>query len=113
MALSPLDNLVRIGTLKAEPPAQAEFDGWSVQAWYACVTPRMARSPSKADSTWPTTQRMHCHWRRCVGTVAVQKTAIWCSNAWNTPSALRIRNGAYSTRLTRNAISQNTKATWM
>lgn len=27
MALSPLDNLVRIGTLKAEPPAQAEFDG--------------------------------------------------------------------------------------
>lgn len=24
---SPLDNLVRIGQLKAEPPAQAEFDG--------------------------------------------------------------------------------------
>ncbi|MHB0983302.1 MAG: hypothetical protein ACYCWB_12240 [Thiobacillus sp.] len=27
MASSPLDNLVRIGKLKAEPPAQAEFDG--------------------------------------------------------------------------------------
>jgi hypothetical protein len=27
MPLSPLDNLVRIGQLKAEPPAQAEFDG--------------------------------------------------------------------------------------
>ena len=27
MASSPLDNLVRIGQLKAEPPAQAEFDG--------------------------------------------------------------------------------------
>lgn len=27
MTSSPLDNLVRIGKLKAEPPAQAEFDG--------------------------------------------------------------------------------------
>ena|SRR5690606_12192364 len=27
MPLPPLDNLVRIGQLKAEPPAQAEFDG--------------------------------------------------------------------------------------
>ncbi|MDP2025519.1 hypothetical protein [Sulfuriferula sp.] len=27
MTSSPLDNLVRIGQLKAEPPAQAEFDG--------------------------------------------------------------------------------------
>lgn len=27
MASSPLDNLVRIGKLKPEPPAQAEFDG--------------------------------------------------------------------------------------
>lgn len=27
MPSSPLDNLVRIGQLKAEPPAQAEFDG--------------------------------------------------------------------------------------
>ena len=27
MSSSPLDNLVRIGKLKAEPPAQAEFDG--------------------------------------------------------------------------------------
>jgi len=27
MSTSPLDNLVRIGQLKAEPPAQAEFDG--------------------------------------------------------------------------------------
>lgn len=27
MTLSKLDNLVRIGKLKAEPPAQAEFDG--------------------------------------------------------------------------------------
>ncbi len=27
MSLAPLDNLVRIGELKAEPPAQAEFDG--------------------------------------------------------------------------------------
>jgi len=27
MASSPLDNLVRIGKLKAEPPAQAEFNG--------------------------------------------------------------------------------------
>jgi hypothetical protein len=27
MASSPLDNLARIGKLKAEPPAQAEFDG--------------------------------------------------------------------------------------
>jgi hypothetical protein len=27
MISSPLDNLVRIGKLKAEPPAQAEFDG--------------------------------------------------------------------------------------
>lgn len=27
MSLPPLDNLVRIGQLKAEPPAQAEFDG--------------------------------------------------------------------------------------
>lgn len=27
MASSPLDNLVRIGKLKDEPPAQAEFDG--------------------------------------------------------------------------------------
>lgn len=27
MSSSPLDNLVRIGRLKAEPPAQAEFDG--------------------------------------------------------------------------------------
>lgn len=27
MNTSPLDNLVRIGQLKAEPPAQAEFDG--------------------------------------------------------------------------------------
>ncbi|NLB56899.1 MAG: hypothetical protein GX805_00250 [Gammaproteobacteria bacterium] len=27
MPLLPLDNLVRIGQLKAEPPAQAEFDG--------------------------------------------------------------------------------------
>lgn len=27
MTSSPLDNLVRIGKLKAEPPAQSEFDG--------------------------------------------------------------------------------------
>lgn len=27
MISAPLDNLVRIGQLKAEPPAQAEFDG--------------------------------------------------------------------------------------
>ncbi len=27
MTSSPLDNLVKIGKLKAEPPAQAEFDG--------------------------------------------------------------------------------------
>ena len=27
MTSSPLDNLVRIGQLKAEPPAQTEFDG--------------------------------------------------------------------------------------
>jgi hypothetical protein len=27
MTSSPLDNLVRIGQLKAEPPAQADFDG--------------------------------------------------------------------------------------
>lgn len=27
MPSSPLDNLVRIGQLKTEPPAQAEFDG--------------------------------------------------------------------------------------
>lgn len=27
MPSSPLDNLARIGQLKAEPPAQAEFDG--------------------------------------------------------------------------------------
>lgn len=27
MTSSPLDNLVRIGQLKVEPPAQAEFDG--------------------------------------------------------------------------------------
>lgn len=27
MTLSPLDNLVRIGQLKAEPPAQTEFNG--------------------------------------------------------------------------------------
>lgn len=27
MSSSPLDNLVRIGQLKSEPPAQAEFDG--------------------------------------------------------------------------------------
>jgi hypothetical protein len=27
MSSSPLDNLVKIGKLKAEPPAQAEFDG--------------------------------------------------------------------------------------
>ncbi|MFH1604259.1 MAG: hypothetical protein ABIH03_10175 [Pseudomonadota bacterium] len=27
MSLAPLDNLVRVGQLKAEPPAQTEFDG--------------------------------------------------------------------------------------
>ena len=33
MTSSPLDNLVRIGPLKAEPPVQAEFDGLVRSGW--------------------------------------------------------------------------------
>ena len=35
MTSSPLDNLVRIGQLKLEPPAQAEFDGLVRSGQYA------------------------------------------------------------------------------
>ena len=40
MSTSPLDNLVRIGQLKVEPPAKAEFDG---------LLPT-------ASATWPSTR---------------------------------------------------------
>ena len=52
MSLPPLDNLVRIGQLKAEPPSQAEFDGLSRSGQVRCarhVAERIAALGPAAD----------------------------------------------------------------
>lgn len=52
-----LDNLARIGKLKAEPAAESELVGLSVPAPDACMTRRARSWASKAGSTGKTRER--------------------------------------------------------
>lgn len=81
MTSSPLDNLVRIGKLKAEPPVQAEFAGLVRSGLVRLRDAENATLSLESRFDLATTRRMPCRWRRCVGMATVPKTAIWYSRA--------------------------------
>ena len=72
MPLPPLDNLVRIGQLKAEPPAQAEFDGLvrSGQVRLADAANAALSLESRFDLAYNAAHALSLAAMRCVGASA-------------------------------------------
>ncbi len=82
-----LENLVRIGQLKVEPPDQAEIDGMLRSAMHRLQDAGFEQLPMIAAFHWPMAQHTHWRFQRCDGMATGLKTVIWFSNAWNRQSA--------------------------
>lgn len=77
-----LENLVKTGQLKREPPATGENSKvWSDLPGHAWPMPASTPYPSKAASIWPTTPRMLWPWRHCAGTDTAPTIATSSFNA--------------------------------
>ena len=81
MTSSSLDNLVRVGQLKTEPPTQAEFDGLvrSGRVRLADAGNPAIAQPWRAASISLTMPRTPYRSRRSVGMAIDRRTAIRCS----------------------------------
>ena len=103
---SPLDNLLKIGKLKAEPAAQAEFDG--------LVRSGSVRLADAQNTTLSLESRFDlacnaappCPWRRCGSGATAPRIATWSFRRCSTRCSCRTRSGASSTR----PISRGTSA---
>lgn len=86
MSLPALDNLVRIGQLKAEPRNEAEAKRMLAMARTSLADAQLsALSPHRADSPALTTLRMRQPWQPFAGMVIAAKTDIPSFSAWRIP----------------------------
>ncbi len=113
MRSSPLDNLVCIGQLKAEPPAQAEFDGLirsgcvrleDAQNVSLSLESRFDLAYNAADALSLAALRWHGY--RSENTI---RSSSACPTRWR----LKRPCGESSIKPIENATSPNTKATSM
>lgn len=81
MPSSKLDNLVRIGQLKAEPPAQAEFDGLVRSGLVRLRDAENAALSleSRFDLAYNAAHALSLAVRCCAGMVIAPRTVIWYS----------------------------------
>lgn len=80
-----LDNLVRTGQLKLEPPAQQELDGLIRSGLARLRDAENTACHSKAVSISPTTRLMPCLSRHCAGAASGPKIDISCSRRLRSP----------------------------
>jgi hypothetical protein len=105
-----LDNLVRIGQLKAEAAAQAEIDGLlrSGAARIKDAENEQLSIESRFDLAYNAAHAFSLAALRFTATGA--RAASWFSSRSSTRSSSRLPGGACSIRLTRSATWSSTKA---
>lgn len=113
MTSSPLDNLVRIGKPKAEPPAQAEFAGLVRSGLVGLRDAENATLSleSRFDLAYNAAHALSLAALRWHGYRSENRYLVFQS--LHTRSRWMPRNGACSIRRTTSATWPNTKATWM
>lgn len=109
MSLPALDNLVRIGQLKAEPCNMAEVRRMLVMAQIRLVDARLASlsAEGRFTSVYNAAHALHC-----VGTAIAVKTVLRCFNASRTRSVGQLHNGGCWMQPTKNATWRSTRAIW-
>ena len=108
-----LDNLVKIGQLKAEPFSQSEFDGL-LQSGKAKMNDAQKGTLSlKADLTWHITHPTLCRSRHSDGTATDQEADILSSSAFGIRWIYRMNSGESWIRHIENATFPSTKAILM
>lgn len=110
MTSRPLDNLVRIGSLKQERCSQAEFDGL-VRSGKNRLHDAQIKGMT-FDGRFDLTYNASHAWRlrRCGGIATARTTAMWSFSALRTRSAWSRRNGRFWRPAISGATRRNMKA---
>jgi hypothetical protein len=85
MPPSQLDNLVAIGKLKVEPPAQQELDDLLHSGSVRITDAENAALGIESRFDLATTRRTRSRWQRCAGTAIAPRIATWCSSCCRPP----------------------------
>ena len=109
MTLENLDNLVKVGQLKKEPPDQAEIERLIKSAERRLQDAEIEGLSEEGRFSWPMVPRTRWLQRRCDGTDTVPIIATWFSNVCNTRLKWNRRRFVYWRFVTINAILQSMK----
>ncbi|MFZ1922487.1 MAG: hypothetical protein WAU57_12730 [Xanthobacteraceae bacterium] len=109
MSKQELDNLVRIGKLKLEPPRRTEFDGMvrSARSHLADAQNESIDTDSQFDLAYGAAHRLASAALRQHATA--RKIGLRCSKRWFTPSAQAGLTSRFSSKPIMSGIWRNTK----
>lgn len=109
MSLENLDNLVKIGKLKTEPPDQKEFDGMVSSAKRRLKDAAVDGLSEEGAFFQPMARHITWLWRRFDGTGIVPIVGTLCFNVWNKQLVWKGENGACWTNAIISGIWRNMK----
>ena len=108
-----LDNLVRIGQLKAESPSETECQGLLRSGLRRLEDAGLIELSLESRFDLACNAATHCRWQRCAIRGAGRSRVIWYFSVCNTRSICQKSSGVYSIRRTVSAIWSSIRETWM